>query len=207
MTGVILVVASYLVGAIPFGIVIGRLFGGGDIRTKGSGNIGATNVLRSVGPAAGAVTFLLDFFKGTAMVLLARHIAGWDIAVVVAVAAVLGHNFPIYLRFKGGRGVAVGAGVFLGLEPLGVACVLAIFALVVLTTRIASLASLTASGAFPLIAWYLGAPRSVIISAVIVVALIFIRHAANIGRLLRGKEPRIGIRGRAASSEREEVGR
>lgn len=190
-----LVAAGYLVGSIPFGYLIAMLLGAGDIRTKGSGNIGATNVVRSVGAAAGALTFLLDFFKGTLIVYAAHRMAGLDTAAAVAVAAVMGHNFPVWLKFKGGRGVAVGAGVFMALIPPAVAIVLGIFAIVVAVTRIVSLASLVASGAFPLIAWYVyGAPRSVIVAGIIVVGLIFVRHSANISRLIRGQEPRFGHR-------------
>ncbi len=190
-----LVAAGYAVGSIPFGYLIAMWLGAGDIRTKGSGNIGATNVVRSVGAAAGALTFLLDFFKGTLIVYAADRIAGLDTAAAVAVAAVLGHNFPVWLRFKGGRGVAVGAGVFMALTPPAVAIVLGIFAVVVATTRIVSLASLIASGAFPIIAWYFyDAPRTVIVAGVIVVGLIFARHSSNINRLIRGREPRFGHR-------------
>jgi len=186
----VLIIAAYLVGSIPFGFLIAKVFGVGDIRTKGSGNIGATNVLRSVGIGAGAATFLLDFLKGTIMVLLALWFVDPLAAVGVGVAAVVGHVFPIFLRFRGGKGVAVAAGVFMALCPAAVLGVLGIFALVVLTTRIVSLASLLASGAFPLLAWLLGAPGEVVWSGAIVVALIFLRHTGNIERLVRGKESR-----------------
>lgn len=193
------VIAAYLVGSIPFGLILGWVLGGGDVRSRGSGNIGATNVMRSIGVTAGIATFLLDFFKGTIMVVVARHYGGVETAALVAIAVVVGHNFPVFLKFKGGRGVASGAGVFMGLVPISVAIVLAIFAIVVGTTRIVSLASLIASGAFPPVAWALGAPWQVVAAGTVVVALIFLRHSANIGRLIRGEEPRFGSKKEKAS--------
>ncbi len=194
-----LIMIAYLVGSIPFGFLIAKIFGVGDIRTKGSGNIGATNVIRSVGKGAGAATFILDFLKGTIMVLLALHYFGLLQGVAVAIAAVVGHSFSIFLKFRGGKGVAVGAGVFMALCPKAVLVVLGIFALVVLTTRIVSLASITSAGMFPLLAWSFGSPEEVVWSGAIVAALIGIRHSANIERLLRGREPKFGKSRRATA--------
>ncbi|MEW6367000.1 MAG: glycerol-3-phosphate 1-O-acyltransferase PlsY [Acidobacteriota bacterium] len=182
-------VLAYLVGSIPFGFIIAWLVGAGDIRGQGSGNIGATNVMRSVGKLPGLMTFLLDFLKGTLVVVLAHHFAGDTAAVCAAVAAVVGHSYPIFLKFKGGKSVAVGAGVFMAISPKAVLAVLLIFALVALTTRIVSAASLTASAAFPPIAWLLGSPIPAVWAGVLVVVVIFIRHGANIRRLIRGEEP------------------
>jgi len=183
--------AAYLVGAIPFGLIVTRLFVGTDVRAAGSGNIGATNVVRVAGKKLGAITLLLDALKGLAPVLGARAL-GIDGPWLggVALAAVVGHCFPIYLRFKGGKGVATGLGAFVALTPIaaaiGAACYVAIFA----ALRISSLGSMTlllttlvATGLF-YAGWWL------LVSEAIIAALIVARHRENLGRLIRGQEAR-----------------
>lgn len=184
-------VAAYLLGSIPFGVVITRAMGLGDVRKIGSGNIGATNVLRTGNKGAAAATLLLDAGKGAVAVLIARAIAGEDAAQIAGLASFLGHIFPIFLRFRGGKGVATFLGNMLALAwPIGLLCC-ATWAVMVLLTRISSASALVASVSAAL--WcYLYGPTSLIALALVLATLIWIRHAANIGRLLRGTEPKIG---------------
>lgn len=182
---------GYLLGSIPFGLVITRLLGLGDLRQIGSGNIGATNVLRTGNKGAALATLLLDSGKGAAAVLLARSFAGDDAALLAGAAAFLGHVFPIWLGFKGGKGVATFLGTLIALDwRLGLA-VCAIWLIAAAISRISSLSALIAAGAAPLIGWMLDGPKIAAVS-VFMTALIFIRHRANIARLLAGTEPRIG---------------
>ena len=184
-------IAAYLLGAVPFGIVIARLFGLGDLRSIGSGNIGATNVLRTGNKIAAFLTLILDAGKGAAAVLLARALVGEDAAQVAGFCAFLGHCFPVYLRFKGGKGVATFLGTLLALAfPVGAAACLT-WALFAALFRISSLAALMAALMSPALAWGLGYPKLVVLSAALAV-LVWIRHRANIERLLSGTEPRIG---------------
>lgn len=181
---------GYLLGSIPFGLVLTRLAGLGDVRKLGSGNIGATNVLRTGNKALAAATLLLDGGKGAAAVLLASRF-GPDAAVLAGGGAFLGHLFPVWLKFKGGKGVATGLGVLLAIAwPVGVLACLTWLAVAALT-RYSSLAALLASLASPLYAWWLGRPQIAEL-ALFLTVFIFIRHHANIRRLLAGKEPRIG---------------
>ena len=191
---------SYLLGSIPFGYLLVRVFRQEDIRAKGSGNIGATNVARAGGKGLGIVTLLLDLLKGLAAVLIARHVAPGtpgspsDLAVGAAVAAVVGHVFPVWLRFRGGKGVATALGVLLGLAPTVALATLAVFALLVAVTRIVGLASILAAAVLPVFAMLLLPDRSPIyLSGVIFIALlVIVKHHANIVRLLNGTEPRFG---------------
>jgi glycerol-3-phosphate acyltransferase PlsY len=187
-------VAGYLLGSIPFGVVIARLFGLGDLRRIGSGNIGATNVLRTGNKAAAAATLVLDAGKGAAAVLIARALGAEDAAQLAGAAAFLGHLFPVWLGFRGGKGVATWLGLMLALSlPVGLfACATWLFTAVVF--RYSSLAALAASALTPLAAWIfdLGAGRSVALVSLVLAALIWQRHAANIRRLAKGEEPRIG---------------
>jgi glycerol-3-phosphate acyltransferase PlsY len=200
MRPVLILIAAYLLGSIPFGYLIVRAKEGADVRESGSGGTGATNVSRRAGKRAGIVTLLLDATKGALAVLLARWLAGaefginWWVA-AAAIIAVLGHCFPVWLGFRGGKGVATGVGVFLGLSPLAVAGAAVVFILVVGATRYVSLASIIAAAAFPLCIWLLSvlAPRAtnfapVMTAALASAALIIFMHRANIGRLLRGTE-------------------
>ncbi|WP_373945024.1 glycerol-3-phosphate 1-O-acyltransferase PlsY [Paracoccus marcusii] len=184
-------VFGYLLGSVPFGLVITRALGLGDLRQIGSGNIGATNVLRTGNKGAALATLLLDSGKGAIAVLLARHFGGETAAILAGGAAFLGHCFPIWLRFKGGKGVATFLGTVIALNwPLGlIACTT--WALTAAITRISSLSALLAAALAPVFAWGLGRTDIAAVAAFMAV-LIFIRHHANISRLLAGTEPRIG---------------
>lgn len=184
-------ILGYLLGSIPFGIVITRALGLGDLRQIGSGNIGATNVLRTGNKPAALATLLLDSGKGAIAVLLARHFGGETAAILAGGAAFLGHCFPVWLGFKGGKGVATFLGTVIALYwPLGlIAC--AIWGLTALVSRISSLSALLAAALTPIFAWALGYTNLILVTLFMAV-LIFIRHRANITRLLDGTEPRIG---------------
>ncbi len=182
---------AYLLGSIPFGVVVTRLMGLGDVRQIGSGNIGATNVLRTGNKGAALATLLLDAGKGAVAVLVARAIAGEDAAQLAALASFLGHLFPVWLGFRGGKGVATFLGTLLALAwPIGLACC-ATWVVMVLMTRISSASALVASLAAALFLWLYG-PQSLIALAMALAALVWLRHAANIRRLLNGTEPRVG---------------
>ena len=182
---------GYLLGTIPFGILITRAMKLGDLRQIGSGNIGATNVLRTGNKTAAALTLLLDGGKGAVAVLLARGVAGEDAAQLAALAAFLGHCFPVWLGFKGGKGVATFLGIILALAwPVGLACV-ATWAAVAAVMRYSSLAALMAAGLSPFWAVLTGRGDLLLLSLLLGI-LIYLRHAANIKRLRAGTEPRIG---------------
>lgn len=183
-------VLAYLVGSIPFGLVLTRLAGLGDIRRVGSGNIGATNVLRTGNKPLALAVLLLDGGKGAAAVVLAWRF-GPDMAVFAAAGAVLGHCFPVWLRFRGGKGVATTLGVLLALDLVVGAVACAAWAAAAFLFRISSLAALLAMVAAPVAAHVLSLPavRDV---AVLIAVLVIVRHHANIRRLLKGEEPRIG---------------
>lgn len=199
---------AYLLGSIPFGYLLVRIFRKQDIRATGSGNIGATNVARSGAKGLGILTLVLDALKGFVAVVLAQHIAApygfpqaYDIAVAAALAAVLGHCFPVWLGFRGGKGVATALGVFLALVPLTVVLyLLAVFLVIVLVTRYVSLASIVAAALFPLFALpHAPAKTPVLIAGYILIPLIVIaKHHQNIRRLLSGTENRFGSRKAAA---------
>ena len=189
---VLVCLVGYLLGSIPFGLLLTRLGGAGDIRGIGSGNIGATNVLRTGRKGLAAATLLLDGAKGVAAVLLARALLdNADDALFAGLAAVLGHLFPVWLRFKGGKGAATGLGVLLAAAwPVGLAaCV--VWLLVAATLRISSLSTLAAFAAAPCAGMVLE-DFSVVKLAFTIAVLVFVRHQANIRRLLAGTEPRIG---------------
>jgi glycerol-3-phosphate acyltransferase PlsY len=197
--------AAYLLGSIPVGYVLIRVFLHQDIRTAGSGNIGATNVLRAGGKGLGAATFLCDVGKGAASVglgwligtYLAPSLPVRDFEALAALFAVLGHVFPVWLRFRGGKGVATGFGVFLAATPLAALAAIAVFAIVLAITRYVSLASILGSISFPIFAWLLihgDKPPFFIAVQFIVALLIIAKHHQNIGRLLRGQESRFGAK-------------
>ncbi len=191
MTLILWAAIGYLLGSIPFGIVITRALGLGDLRQIGSGNIGATNVLRTGNKPAALATLLLDSGKGAIAVLLARALAGQDAALIAGAAAFLGHLYPVWLGFKGGKGVATFLGTILALDwRLGLAAC-AIWLATALLTRISSLSALVAAALSPLVALWLDGPRLALVAAFMAV-LIFIRHRANIARIKSGTEPRIG---------------
>ncbi|HBK08243.1 MAG TPA: acyl-phosphate glycerol 3-phosphate acyltransferase [Acetobacteraceae bacterium] len=189
---VLVLLLGYLLGSIPFGLLLTKIAGLGDIRGIGSGNIGATNVLRTGRKGLAAATLILDAVKGAAAVLLARQVVDDpDIALLAGLAAVLGHLFPVWLRFKGGKGVATGLGVLLAASwPIGVAAC-AVWLLVAATARLSSLAALAAFASAPCVALIVEEFSVVKLSFTIAV-LVFVRHQANIRRLLAGTEPRIG---------------
>ena len=185
---------GYLLGSIPFGLVLTKLTGGPDLRAIGSGNIGATNVLRTGNRALAAATLLGDMLKGTAAVLLARHFA--DGAVIAAgimagLGAFLGHLFPVWLRFIGGKGVATYIGVLLALVWQAALAFGVIWIAVAFASRYSSLAALVASAAVPAILWTLGYPSEAALF-VLLTALVWLRHRDNIARLMNGTESKIG---------------
>jgi glycerol-3-phosphate acyltransferase PlsY len=188
--------ASYLLGSIPFSFLVARLFGVRDVRQEGSGNVGATNVMRTAGKLPGLLAFLLDASKGAAAPLLARW-AGSDDLVQSAAAtlAVLGHVFPVWLRFRGGKGVATGVGAFFPLAPIPSGLAIVVFVLTLLLTRFVSLASLSGTLAL-VVAAFFRASLPVSVSALLAASLIFYRHRGNLERLARGTEPRAGRSGR-----------
>src|SRR5258707_11837834 len=192
--------AAYLLGSIPFGLLLAKLFGGGDVRKAGSGNIGATNVARVVGPLAGVLTLTFDTAKGTGAVWLAARAtsdsATW--MMIAAFAVLLGHCFPVWLKFKGGKGVATALGVFLALCPLAAASALLLFVLCIAYWRYVSLGSVAAAAAMPLLIYFLWAPHHappiIIDMGTLAIALLVIyKHDANLQRLVEGTEPRFSF--------------
>ena len=208
------VLGSYLLGAVPFGLVLVRLFTGQDLRALGSGNIGATNAMRAAGKPVGITAFLLDAAKGWAPVALIAPLAWFAVdagvesglepvsgsgfsltaawvAVLCGAAAVLGHCFPVYLGFKGGKGVATGCGALIGLDwrlfPIGGA----VWLVTLLLSRYVGLSSIAMGLTFPLAAWILGAAPSTVLGAGLLTLLILIRHRSNMGRMLAGTEPKV----------------
>jgi glycerol-3-phosphate acyltransferase PlsY len=191
------VIAGYLLGAVPFGLLLSKVFVGKDVREHGSGNIGATNVSRVVGPTAGILTLALDTCKGAAAVWLG---ARWNDHAAAAMmfaglAALLGHCFPVWLKFKGGKGVATALGVFLVLCPLAALAAFIVFLLVVFFWRYVSLGSLSAAAAMPLLIYFLWAPGhapppAITLGTIFAAALIFYKHDANMQRLVDGTEPK-----------------
>lgn len=190
MTYLLVALGSYILGSIPFGLVICRLFGLGDIRQIGSGNIGATNVLRTGNKLAAFLTLVLDAGKGAIAVIVARSLGGEDVAGLAALFAMLGHLYPIFLKFKGGKGMATFLGTLLALSfPVGLACC-ATWLVTALITRISSASALVSAALAPIFTIYFyhlhGAVLILLLSA-----LILYRHGANIRRLINGTEPKI----------------
>ncbi|MEM7675589.1 MAG: glycerol-3-phosphate 1-O-acyltransferase PlsY [Myxococcota bacterium] len=191
-TAVGILVGAYLLGAIPFGMLLGRA-AGIDVRAEGSGNIGATNVARTAGRSFGALTLLLDALNGAAAPLVAR----WgfelsiDLQVAAGLAAVVGHIFPIYLGFRGGKGVATGAGVFFAITPVAALIALGAFGVMFAIWRVVSIGSLISSAVLVVATVFIDGRPAVIAATAVLAALIFVRHLGNIRRLWRGSEPGI----------------
>jgi len=195
MIGPLTTLIAYLLGSIPFGYLIVRWQRGIDVRATGSGSIGATNVMRNLGVMGFVATFILDAGKGLLAVLLASKVTlqnpTWVAA--AAFAAVLGHCFPVWLRFRGGKGVATGVGVFIAIAPLQVVLVLVIFAIVVAIWRYVSLGSIVATAAFPVLVYLMKHPPiQVVLGAAGAALVVVARHHANIARLLKGTESKVG---------------
>lgn len=193
-------VGAYVLGSIPFGLLLGKIFGGADVRKAGSGNIGATNVARVAGPVAGVLTLLLDAGKGAVAVWLAGRFSGesatWLIVATLCVLA--GHCFPVWLRFRGGKGVATAAGAFLVLCPIAMLGATLLFLLVVIFWRFVSLGSISAAAAMPLLVYFFWAPRhappyAVTFGSLAAALLIVYKHDGNIQRLIQGDEPRFSF--------------
>jgi glycerol-3-phosphate acyltransferase PlsY len=190
---VVALLVGYLLGSIPFGLILTRLSGAGDIRSVGSGNIGATNVLRTGRKGLAAATLLGDLLKGAAAVVIMSKVSGADAGLIAGLGAVLGHVFPVWLRFKGGKGVATYLGILIAVAWPAAIAFAAIWLLIAAIFRVSSLSALAASLATPVVLFALGAPAAAILFALLTVVLWF-NHRANIGRLLAGTEPKIGAR-------------
>jgi glycerol-3-phosphate acyltransferase PlsY len=189
------VICAYLIGSIPFALLLARRWGATDLRTFGSGNLGAANVLRASGIRAGVLVAVLDVAKGAASVALAMRLSDGALAPAVAgCAAVVGHIYPVWLKFKGGKGVATACGVFSLLTPLALPPSLAVFLITVWLTKYISLGSILATIALPSIAYATGAPAATLAAAWATAALIVFRHRSNVARLVGGTERRIGVR-------------
>lgn len=189
------VAGAYLLGAVPFGWLLARLAGGVDVRRVGSGNIGATNVARSLGPWAGILTLALDVGKGAAAVWGAGRLAGSPgVAMAAGLAAVAGHVFPVYLGFRGGKGVATGLGAFLVLDPRAAMGAALFFLAAVAVSRRISAGSILAAASLPAILLFRHAPLALVLAGLASSLLIILRHAENIRRLFQGTEPKLGAK-------------
>ncbi len=195
-------VVAYLIGSIPFGLILARAGGAGDIRAIGSGNIGATNVLRTGRKGLALATLVLDALKGALPVWLAWRWFGPDMAVTAGLGAVVGHCFPVWLKFQGGKGVATAAGVVLTLTPLVGLIVLALFALIAFVSRYVSLASILGAAAAGPVAFWLGHVQAAELYLALAL-LIIIKHTANIRRLVAGRESKLSLGGSNSNSQAE----
>jgi glycerol-3-phosphate acyltransferase PlsY len=196
----IIPVAAYLLGSIPFGLVFTRLFGAGDVRKSGSGNIGATNVARVAGPVPALLTLLFDFAKGAVPVWMAASVSNQSATwmMIAALAALGGHCFPIWLKFRGGKGVATAAGAFLVLCPAALLGCVILFLIVLFFWRYVSLASISAAAAMPLLIYLLWAPHHappmiITFGALAAAVMIVYKHDANIQRLVQGEESKFSF--------------
>jgi glycerol-3-phosphate acyltransferase PlsY len=194
LESVLTLAVAYLVGSIPFSYLVARAFGVADVRNVGSGNVGATNVMRSAGKGPGIAALVLDALKGAAASVAALRLfpqSEW-LPPLAAVAAVLGHVFPVWLGFRGGKGVATGAGALAPLAPVATAAAAAVFLLTAVLTRYVSLGSVSSAAALAVVAFVSGSPRPVAVCAAAVAALVILKHRGNIERLLQGTERRLG---------------
>jgi glycerol-3-phosphate acyltransferase PlsY len=189
------VLAAYLIGSIPVALLLSRRWGVGDLRRTGSGNLGAANVMRASGVTAGVLVAALDMAKGAAGAWIAERLSANPAAPAAAgLAAIIGHIYPVWLKFRGGKGVATACGVFLVVTPLAMPIALAIFTAVVWITKYISLGSLLATVALPPIAYALGSPAPAVTGALASAAIIVFRHRSNVARLWTGTERRVGAR-------------
>ncbi len=196
LINLLMIILSYLLGGIPFGYLIVRLIEGKDVRQIGSGNIGATNVFRTSKKVAGILTLLLDAGKGYLAVFMTSIVVhdptrNWEVA--AAVAAILGHVFPVFLKFKGGKGVATGCGAYAAISPLAVLTTLLLFVVTASVSKYVSLASILATAAYPAWAYLYGQPRNVILGGIIGACIIIAKHHSNIRRLFKGTENKFAI--------------
>jgi len=190
-----IVIVAYLIGSVPFALLLTRRWGAADLRRIGSGNLGAANVLRASGVKAGVLVAVLDIAKGAVSVMLAQRFADHAAAPAAAgLAAIVGHIYPVWLRFRGGKGVATACGVFSVLTPLAIPPALGIFVVAVWLTKYISLGSMLASVALPPIAYATGSPAPAVAAAFVASAIIVFRHRSNLVRLRTGTERRIGAR-------------
>jgi acyl phosphate:glycerol-3-phosphate acyltransferase len=194
----LVIIGSYVVGSFPTAYLMGKLVKGIDIREHGSHNMGATNVIRVVGKIPGLITLVIDIIKGLAVIVAVGLIGGWwnlELARILAgLAVIAGHNWPVFLGFKGGKGVATSAGVFLGLVPKPLAAAVLIFAAVFTISRKVSLSSLLAVLFLPFLVWFFKEPKELLAFSIFVSAIIIIRHIPNIKRLLQGTEEKLNIK-------------
>ena len=189
---ILLIFAAYVIGSVPTGYLLGKLRGV-DVRTIGSGNVGATNVARAVGKSQGIITLIADAAKGYLPVFMALQLGQDSLTVALtAIAAFLGHLYPLFLNFRGGKGVATGFGALLALAPMATLVLVVVFALTVVATRIVSLGSLATAVAAPLSLWLFHQPPVIVTMGCFLGAMVILRHRANIRRLLAGTEPRFG---------------
>lgn len=193
MLFIVLLVAAYLVGAIPFGLIIGKVFYGVDVRKKGSGNVGTTNVFRVLGKKAGIAVLILDMIKGFVPALIATALFDPWPAIFIAAAPEVGHVYSIYLKGSGGKGVATGAGIVLALVPAIFLILVLVWVAVFLMTRYVSVASLTAAVLTPILTVLLSEPTPYKIAALLAMVLVLWAHRGNISRLLRGTENRVTL--------------
>jgi len=194
MRDAIIIVLSYFLGSMPFGFIVAKSWRGVDIRKCGSGNIGATNVLRTLGRGPAVVVFVADVLKGLIPVLAAKGFfpdKAW-LAVLCGMAAILGHTFSVFLKLRGGKGVATSLGVIIGLEPVVAGIGFGVWLVVVALTRYVSAASIAASVSIPVLMWMTGAPIEYKVFGLVAGAFVIVKHRENIVRLLRGEEPRFG---------------
>jgi acyl phosphate:glycerol-3-phosphate acyltransferase len=190
---IVLFALAYLFGSIPFGLVVGKLFYHVDVRQHGSGNVGTTNVFRVLGVKAGIAVLICDMLKGYIPAVIAAHFFNPWFAIFVAAAPVVGHMYSIFLKGRGGKGIATGAAVVAALVPEVFLVVMVVWVVLMLTTRYVSLASLAATFMVPVLVIWLGDPLPYQIAAVLVTIIIFYAHRGNIGRLLHGKEHRVKL--------------
>ena len=195
MAPAVAILTAYALGSIPFALLLARRWGAGDLHHKGSGNIGAANVFRVSGPMAGVLVALLDIGKGAAGVLVAQRLTtGAEVPAVAGLAAVVGHIYPIWLRFRGGKGVATACGAFAVLTPLAMSAAFALFIATVWATKYISLGSVAASASLPALAFAFGSPGAAVMAAAAAAVLIVFRHRSNLIRVRLGSERRIGAR-------------